>query len=116
MSVSRVKTRDYPIADPKRGVNYIKTVTSPTYHIRNEDKGWVIVVNTNLPASIIVTPLSVPVGSQIDFFKTGNSTLTFAAAPGIIILAEALSLATDNTGATLIKTSDTTYLLVGKLT
>lgn len=116
MSLSRVKTRDYPITDSKRGINYIKNISSVTYELRNEDKGWVLVINTNVPSVVTIPSLSVPVGSQIDFFKTGNSTLTFSPSPNVTVLREGNILATDNTGATLIKIAETTYLLVGKLT
>jgi len=116
MSLSKVKTRDYPESDPKRGVNYIKTITSNTYTLRNEDKGCVLVFNIALNGIVTVPQLSVPIGSQIDFFRTGAGSLNFSAGAGVTILSDGLNLATTNTGATLIKTGDTTYLLVGKLT
>jgi hypothetical protein len=114
MSVSKVKTRDYPITDPKRGINYVKTITT-NHTVRNEDKGWLIVINAAFATTISVPPLSVPVGSQIDFFRTNTGAITFLASGGATILSSGNQLADTNTAATLIKISDTEYLLVGKL-
>jgi len=114
MSISLAKTRDYPITDPKRGVNYVKNITT-NYTIRNEDKGWLLMVRVSGTTTITVPPLSVPIGSQIDFFRTGTGAVIFAATGGAAILASAFTLADTNTAATLIKTGDLEYLLVGKL-
>jgi len=116
MSLSKVKTRDYPITDPKRGINYVKTVTNTSYEVRNEDKGWLLVMSSGSNMLVLVPQLSVPVGSQIDFFRRGAGTVTFSPQAGVTIRAEGSILATDNTAATLIKIADTEYLLVGKLT
>lgn len=116
MSLSKVKTRDYPESDPKRGVNYVKNINTSTYQLRNEDKGWLLVVSSATNAIIEIPQLSVPVGSQIDFFRRGVGTVGFAAVGGAVLRSDGTTLATDNTGATLIKISDTEYLLVGKLT
>lgn len=114
MSVSKVKTRDYPITDPKRGINYVKTITT-NHTVRNEDKGWLLVINVSFPVVISIPPLSVPVGSQIDFFRTGTGAVTFSGIGGATVLSSGTQLADTNTAATLIKISDTQYLLVGKL-
>lgn len=114
MSVSKVKTRDYPITDPKRGINYVKFVNG-NYTVRNEDKGWLIVIDASFPATVLVPPLSIPIGSQIDFFRVGTSTISFSAVPNANIMSSGAQLADQYTAATLIKISDTDYLLVGKL-
>lgn len=115
MSLSKVKTRDYPLSDAKRGINYVKSITN-NYTVREEDKGWLIVINVAGATTITIPPLSVPVGSQVDFFRMGAGTVTFASSGNAVLRAEGNVLATSNTGATLIKISDTDYLLVGKLT
>jgi len=115
MSVSKVKTRDYPITDPKRGINYVKFATG-NYTVRNEDKGWLVMLNASSPAVVTIPPLSVPVGSQVDFFRTGTGAVSFAGIGGVTVLSSGTQLADTNTAATLIKTGDLEYILVGKLT
>ena len=115
MSLSTTKTRDYPKSDPKRGVNYLKTISSAAYTTTNEDKGYVLI--TNATTTITLAALSVPIGSQIDFIKLGGGTVTFAAGSGITVSSKSgfLNLATNNTGATAIKLSDTNWILLGDL-
>lgn len=114
MSLSSVKTRDYPRTDPKRGVNYIKPILA-TYTLSNEDKGWVL--NVSAAVTITVPPLSVPIGSQVDILNTSAGTVTFVAGSGTTINSKAgnLKLATQYTAATLIKTGASTWFLVGDL-
>jgi hypothetical protein len=116
MSLSTTKTRDYPKVDPKRGVNYLKTISSTTYTTANEDKGQVLLLTSGSPTTITLAALSVPIGSQIDFIRTGVGTVTFAAGSGVILISKNsyVSLAS-NAGATAIKLSDTNWILIGDL-
>jgi hypothetical protein len=119
MSLSTTKTRDYPKVDPKRGVNYLKTVTSTTYTITNEDKGFVLLLNPTAPITVTLAALSIPIGSQIDFVRLsgGANTVTFAAGSNSFIRSKGgtLNLTNQYTGATIIKISDTEWFLTGDL-
>lgn len=115
MSLSKVKTRDYPKADAKKGVNYIKPIAT-SYTLSNEDKGQVLQVTAAGAVTITVPALSVPIGSQIDVILTGAGTIAFSASGSTInSKAGALNLATQYTAATLLKIAASTWLLVGDL-
>lgn len=116
MSLSTTKTRDYPKVDPKRGVNYLKTITASTYTTTNEDKGQVLLLNATANTTITLAALSVPIGSQIDFIRLTASTVTFVAGSGVLLTSKnnAVALAA-NAGATAIKLSDTNWILIGDL-
>jgi hypothetical protein len=118
MSLSTTKTRDYPKVDLKRGVNYMKTISSSTYTTSNEDKGYVLILNSGSATTITLAALSVPIGSQIDFIRTGAGSVLFAADTGVTIRSKAgsLNLATLYTPATAIKLSATEWFLTGDLT
>lgn len=116
MSLSSVKTRDYPRTDIRRGVNYIKPITT-SYTLSNEDKGWVLNVSASGATTLTVPPLSIPIGSEIKIIRTGAGTITFSAGSGATLNSKSgfLNLATQYTSATLIKTAASTWLLLGDL-
>ncbi len=45
MSLSTTKTRDYPKVDRMRGVNYLKTISTLSYTLANEDKAFDAIAN-----------------------------------------------------------------------
>jgi hypothetical protein len=57
------------------------------------------------------------VGTHIDFWNSGSGTISFVATGGVTIQSESafLDMATQYTGATLVKTSTDTWALLGKL-
>jgi len=93
----------------------ITNVTSATYNISVEDAGKLLVVAS--ASTLTLNDLNVPIGTQIDIFNSSSETVTLAAGTNVTILSESsfLSLATQYTGATLIKTNIHEWLLVGKL-
>ena len=115
MSLSTTKTRDYPKVDPRRGVNYLKTIDGLTYTIANEDRGKVLLC-TNA-ATITVAALSVPVGSQIDIIAMNASTPSLVPDTGVTLnsKAGATILADQFSGATLIMTAPSEWTLIGDL-
>lgn len=116
MSLSSVKTRDYPKPISKFGVNYMKTIATVPYTLANEDKGKVL--NVTAAGTITVLPLSVPIGSQIDVINSSGGTVEFVQGTGTTLQSKTnfRKLATSYTAATLIKTGDSTWVLVGELT
>ena len=115
MSLSTTKTRDYPKVDRMRGVNYLKTIDTLSYTIANEDKGKMLLFTT--AATITIAALSVPVGSQIDVIAMFGLTPTFIPDAGVTLNSKgaALGLAAQYSGATLIKTGDSEWTLIGDL-
>jgi hypothetical protein len=121
MSLSTTKTRDYPKVDFRKGVNPVRTVTTTTYTISNEDRGFVILLNPSANATITLAILSVPIGTQIDFINLSANSITFntTAGSGINIRSKAsavtLAASTPYIAATAIKISNTEWFLVGDL-
>lgn len=115
MSLSTTKTRDYPRVDRMRGVNYLKTIDGISYTLANEDKGKVLLFTD--AATITVTALSVPVGSQIDIIAMGVTAPTLVADTGVTLnsKAGATILADQYSGATLIMTAPAEWTLIGDL-
>ena len=115
MSLSTTKTRDYPKVDRMRGVNYLKTISTLSYTIANEDKGKVLL--TSQATIITVAALSIPIGSQIDFICMGALTPSFLADTGVTLNSKggALAMNAQYSGATLIKTGANEWTLIGDL-
>jgi hypothetical protein len=115
MSLSTTKTRDYPKVDRMRGVNYLKTISTLSYTLANEDKGKVLLFTDG--ATITVPALSIPVGSQIDFIAMGTGLPVFQAALGVTLNSKggALNFAAQYSGATLIMTAPAEWTLIGDL-
>jgi hypothetical protein len=115
MSLSTTKTRDYPKVDRMRGVNYLKTISTLSYTLANEDKGKVLLFTDG--ATITVPALSIPVGSQIDIIAMGVTAPTLAAGSGVTLNSKGglLILADQYAGATLIMTAPAQWTLIGDL-
>lgn len=115
MSLSTTKTRDYPKVDRMRGVNYLKTISTLSYTLANEDKGKVLLFTDG--ATITVPALSIPVGSQIDIIAMGATAPSFAADTGVDLFSKggAALLAAQYSGATLIKTGPSEWTLIGDI-
>jgi hypothetical protein len=115
MSLSTTKTRDYPKVDRMRGVNYLKTISTLSYTLANEDKGKVLLCPQ--ATTITVPALSIPIGSQIDFIAMGASVPIFITPSGVTLNSKGglTSLAAQFSGATLIMTAPAEWTLIGDL-
>lgn len=113
MSLSSVKTRDYP--EDIIFINTIKVINVAAYNLSADDVGKVLVFQN--PCAVTLTAIDTIVGSQIDIVNYSSGAITFAASGTTLnSKAGALSLATQYTGATMLKTFDNSWIIIGDLT
>jgi len=113
MSLSSVKTRDYP--EHIEFINTIKVVSVATYIMNSDDTGKVLVFMN--PCAVTLPALDTLVGTQIDIINYSTGAISFAASGTTLnSKAGALTLASQYTGATMIKTFDNAWTIIGDLT
>lgn len=113
MSLSSVKTSDYP--QDIKFINTIKLVSTAAYNLSADDAGKVLVFQN--PCAVTLPAIDTIIGSQIDIINYSTGAITFATSGTTLnSKAGATTLATQYTGATMIKTFDNAWIIIGDLT
>lgn len=99
---------------PGTGVTEIATaVSASTYTILATDAGKIVPITA---ACTVTVPPSFDTGFSCEVFNESSGTVTFTAGSGVTIRSEALNLATQYTGASLVHKGSNVWYIVGKLT